>query len=118
MPRELTQMVRRLDEYQLRRLLILVRGLLLHVDGPAAQDEVATPPSLTYRQEEVRCGKPSCTSCPHGPYWYAYWREDGRRHKRYIGRHLPGEPLEPVRIDDDALTGSNGVSHGTQGRHR
>ncbi len=94
-PRELLRQVRRLDEYELRRLLIVIRGLLVAVDGhPEA--EPSLPPTLTYRQEHVRCGKDSCSTCPHGPYWYAYWKEDGRTRKRYIGRHLPGEPLEPV----------------------
>jgi hypothetical protein len=98
LPRALTRQVRRLDEYELRRLLILVRGLLVHVDGPP-QGEPGLPPTLTYRQEQVRCGKAGCRSCPHGPYWYAYWKEDGRTRKRYIGRTLPGEPLEPVVAD-------------------
>ncbi len=95
LPRALTRQVRRLDEYELRRLLILVRGLLVHVDGQP-QDEPGLPPTLTYRQEHVRCGKAGCRSCPHGPYWYAYWKQDGRTRKRYIGRTLAGEPLEPV----------------------
>ena len=103
-PRGLLGEIRRLDEYELRRLLIVVRGLLLHVDGPP-EDEVALPPTLTYRQEAVRCGKASCSTCPHGPYWYAYWKEDGRTRKRYIGRHLPGEDLEPVvRAGDESST--------------
>jgi hypothetical protein len=99
LPRELLAEVRRLDEYELRRLLILVRGLLLHADGVPEADEPALPPTLRFRQEEVRCGRSTCTRCPHGPYWYAYWREGGRPRKRYIGRHLPGEPLEPVVPD-------------------
>lgn len=93
--RALTQQVRRLDEYELRRLLILVRGLLVHVDG-VPEGEPGLPPTLTYRQEHVRCGKHGCATCPHGPYWYAYWKEDGRTRKRYIGRTLAGEPLERV----------------------
>jgi hypothetical protein len=40
---------------------------------------------VTYRREEVRCGKANCTRCPHGPYWYAYWREDGKLRSRYLG---------------------------------
>lgn len=29
----------------------------------------------------------------HGPYWYAYWKEDGRLFKQYIGRRTPtGSP--------------------------
>lgn len=97
--RELLAQVRRLDEFELRRLLIVVRGLLLELDGHPTPAEHGLPPSLTYRQEQVRCGKETCRSCPHGPYWYAYWREDGRTRKRYIGRHLPGEPLEAVVPD-------------------
>src|SRR6266700_7782569 len=88
--RELIRAVRRLDEYDLRRLMIFVRGLLLHRDGgdlePARRDE---PGKVTYRLEPVRCGKDGCTRCPHGPYWYAYWREDGRLRSRYIGKQLP-----------------------------
>jgi hypothetical protein len=45
--------------------------------------------SLTFRYETVRCGKANCTRCPHGPYWYAYWKEGGRTRSRYVGRSLP-----------------------------
>lgn len=45
--------------------------------------------SITLRYETVRCGKANCTRCPHGPYWYAYWKENGRTRSRYIGRVLP-----------------------------
>ena len=102
LPRDLVANVRKLDEYDLRRLMILVRGLLLHADGlPEEAREVRDdlPRKVTYRQEQVRCGKDTCTSCPHGPYWYAYWKEGGRTRSRYIGRHLPGEPVEPVVPD-------------------
>jgi len=94
--RDLVKRVRRLDPYELRRLMILARGLLLHADGDvdAAEDVAGAP--VSYRQEHVRCGKPTCTACPHGPYWYAYWKQDGRTRSQYIGRHLPGEPMEPV----------------------
>jgi hypothetical protein len=43
----------------------------------------------TYRCEYVRCGKRNCRSCPHGPYWYAYWKVDKRTRKRYIGKDNP-----------------------------
>ncbi|MDP8930347.1 MAG: hypothetical protein M3O70_17715 [Actinomycetota bacterium] len=100
-PRELVAQVRRLDEYDLRRLMILVRGLLLHADGPpdpSADDEMQLG-KVSYRQEHVRCGKERCGTCPHGPYWYAYWREEGKTRSRYIGRHLPGETPAPVIPD-------------------
>ena len=41
-----------------------------------------------------RCGKANCTRCPHGPYWYAYWKEGGRTRSRYVGRVLPEKALE------------------------
>jgi hypothetical protein len=53
----------------------------------------------------VRCGKETCTTCPHGPYWYAYWTEDGRRRSRYVGR-LEEEPLNPgLRPTEDMFDG-------------
>ncbi|MFA9430085.1 hypothetical protein [Egicoccus sp. AB-alg2] len=90
LPRDLITQIRRLDQYELRRLLIVVRGLLVAADGPPGAHETDLPPTLRYRQEHVRCGKAGCTTCPHGPYWYAYWKEDGRTRKRYLGRNLPG----------------------------
>ena len=99
-PRELVTQVRRLDEYDLRRLMILVRGLLLHADGDeAVAGAQRRPGRITYRQEHVRCGKAGCRTCPHWPYWYAYWKEGGKTRSRYIGRQLPGEPETPVVPD-------------------
>ncbi len=97
LPRALTDEVRRLDEHQLRRLMILARGLLVGVEGPLGPvDEQNAPLHVSYRQEHVRCGGDGCTGCPHGPYWYGYFKQDGRTRKQYIGRSLPGEALEPV----------------------
>lgn len=81
--RDLIDAVRDLDEPGLRRLYILARAKLQNV---GVIDAKATPVRL--REREVRCGKAGCTRCPHGPYWYAYWSEDGRRRSRYIGRLL------------------------------
>jgi hypothetical protein len=52
-------------------------------------------PTATLRLELVACGKGACKSCgggrrpSHGPYWYAYWKQDGRTRSRYIGKALP-----------------------------
>jgi hypothetical protein len=65
-------------------------GNALSPPPPARQP---LPKTATYRQEYVRCGKATCTSCcsgpGHGPYWYAYWRDGGRLHKRYLGKTPP-----------------------------
>lgn len=96
--------LRRLDRHDLRRVAIFVRGLL-----QALGDESAEAPAdrvldgVTYRLEPVRCGKASCTSCPHGPYWYAYYRDGGRLRSRYIGRDLPTDVKEALgRMPTDA----------------
>src|SRR5437660_3888640 len=48
---------------------------------------------ITYRQQYTRCGKERCRKCRegpgHGPYWYAYWSENGRTISKYIGIHPP-----------------------------
>jgi hypothetical protein len=43
--------------------------------------------SITYRLEKVSCGK-GCKGCPHGPYWYGYWKEGGKTRSKYIGKNL------------------------------
>ncbi|HJR45708.1 MAG TPA: hypothetical protein VJ927_08900 [Actinomycetota bacterium] len=91
--RKLFSELRKLDRHDLRRVLIFVRGLLLSMGddfgGEAPGAVTRAEAGVTYRLESVRCGKPGCTSCPHGPYWYAYFREGKQLRSRYIGRDLP-----------------------------
>jgi hypothetical protein len=60
-------------------------------------------PKETFRSEWVKCGKPGCGSCPHGPYWYAYWREGKKTRKRYIGKERPPVPPETAAARPDPL---------------
>jgi hypothetical protein len=50
-------------------------------------------PVATLQLELVKCGKSACRVCgllpAHGPYWYAYWKSDGRTRTKYIGKELP-----------------------------
>jgi hypothetical protein len=50
-------------------------------------------PHKTYRLQWVRCGNKKCRCASggslHGPYWYAYWVEEGRLKSQYIGKKLP-----------------------------
>lgn len=85
--RDLLDAVRDLDDHELRRLLILARAHLERSGALTPDDNV----SVSLRRQAVRCGKSACTRCPHGPYWYAYWTEGGRRRSRYIGRLLEEE---------------------------
>lgn len=84
--RDLIDAVRDLDEHELRRLFILARAELERAGVP-----LGNHPEVRLRERMVRCGKEECTACPHGPYWYAFWREDGRRRSKYVGRLLSEE---------------------------
>lgn len=45
----------------------------------------------------IQCGK-HCKGCPHGPYWYGYYRSKGSFTSFYIGKLLPPRFLETKRI--------------------
>lgn len=49
--------------------------------------------SVSYQLEKVACGK-GCKGCPHGPYWYAYYRRNGKVASKYIGKEF--KALEPL----------------------
>src|SRR6185437_11263395 len=62
---------------------------------------------VTYSRQYRRCRRSGCGQCTkdkpgHGPYWFAYWREDGKLRSRYLGKTMPaGAPgaKEPDPID-------------------
>jgi hypothetical protein len=53
------------------------------------------PPNATIRQEYVKCGNPDCPN-QHGPYLYAYWKEDKKLNKRYLGKSLEAFRLRQI----------------------
>lgn len=93
-----TELLQDLSEKQLAELHAIderLNNALLDRRAGRSADTDASPRmeaqigSITFRYETVRCGKQNCSRCPHGPYWYAYWKENGRTRSRYIGRTLP-----------------------------
>ncbi|MBW4422550.1 MAG: hypothetical protein KME13_25615 [Myxacorys californica WJT36-NPBG1] len=51
-----------------------------------------------YHLEKRRCGRQDCTCAEgelaevgHGPYWYAYWRDQGKVKSLYVGKRPPWE---------------------------
>lgn len=60
---------------------------------------------LHYRQEMVKCRKPACKRCPHGPYWYAYSRSSAYLKKTYVGKNLSEAvlALAPEDVRDQEL---------------
>ena len=89
--RDILEAVREMEEPELRRLFMLPRARLER----KGHSFPAHGPDVEIRQQMIRCGKESCSSCPHGPYVYAYWIEGGRQRSKYLGRYddLP-EPDE------------------------
>jgi hypothetical protein len=58
-------------------------------------DDLEIPPNATIRQEYVKCGDPDCQN-QHGPYLYAYWKQDKKLKKRYVGKNLEDFRLRKI----------------------
>ncbi|MGH2345423.1 MAG: DUF6788 family protein [Chloroflexota bacterium] len=60
---------------------------------PGTEPAVPESSPPTYQRKYTRCHKPTCRICAdgpgHGPYWYAFWRENGKTKSRYIGKQAP-----------------------------
>ena len=60
----------------------------------ASRNFESIPKNATIRKEYIKCGKEFCLRCEHGPYYYAYWRDeknDRKLKKKYIGKRDPRE---------------------------
>ena len=77
----------------------LVRRELAHkkreTTGERSVVEERSTSTGTLRLEMVKCGKERCKKCQegpsHGPYWFQYYRRNGRLTSRYIGKRVPAE---------------------------
>ena len=78
--KELLEILGELSESDLRRLQFLIDNKL---------NENVDKKKVSYRKKNIKCGKESCQSCPHGPYWYAEWSEGGVRTVSYTHLTLP-----------------------------
>lgn len=91
--RDVLEAVREMDAHELRRLLILATARL---EAQGVELPTGATPQVGLRPQMVRCGKSTCGTCPHGPYWYAYWTEGGRRRSRYLGKIRPEDLPEEI----------------------
>jgi len=53
------------------------------------------PLDATIRHEYVKCGNPDCQNS-HGPYLYAYWKQDKKLNKRYVGKSFEDFRLRKI----------------------
>ncbi len=54
---------------------------------PKREARKTLPKTGSVCMQWVRCGRPNCRCARgelHGPYYYRFWREDGRLRKAYI----------------------------------
>jgi len=54
--------------------------------------EEKTVGSTCFSLVKIRCGKKECKCSRgelHGPYWYAYYSENGKTRCKYVGKTLP-----------------------------
>jgi hypothetical protein len=58
-------------------------------------NDLDIPPNATIRQEYVKCGDPDCQNS-HGPYLYAYWKQDKKLKKRYVGKNFDDFSLRKI----------------------
>ena len=77
--KDIIEAIAELDESDLKRLKLLI-------DNKLGGD--SKPKKISYRSKDTKCGRESCNSCPHGPYWYAEWTESGKRKTKYLGKIL------------------------------
>ena len=51
--------------------------------------EKEIPNNATIRREYVKCNRETCRTCEHGPYFYAYWRDEKQKlRKKYLGTNM------------------------------
>jgi hypothetical protein len=53
------------------------------------------PLNAMIRQEYVKCGNPDRQNS-HGPYFYAYWKQDKKLKKRYVCKNLEDFGLRKI----------------------
>ena len=75
----------------------LTRRELAEREQPEGRQVVEERPASagTLRLERVKCGKERCKKCRegegHGPYWYLYYRRNGKLASKYVGKMIPDE---------------------------
>jgi hypothetical protein len=66
-------------------------------ESTARKNYSSVPSNATIKEERIKCGK-SCLMCPHGPYYYAYWKSDrGKLKKKYIGTRFDESWKKPEK---------------------
>jgi hypothetical protein len=68
------------------------------------------PDNATIRQEYITCGNPDCKELhkPHGPYLYAYWKENKKLRKKYVGKSWEDYEFKKYTVKEcNGIAGKN-----------
>jgi hypothetical protein len=79
-------------------------GRLNKLKETSRKNYESVPENATIRTEYIKCGNYSCRRCKHGPYYYAYWRQKGKRYKKYLGKYDPRDKNSLKLTDSRPLT--------------
>ena len=77
--KEVIEVLSELSDSDLRQVQLLLKNKF----GDNSDNK-----NVSFRKKNIKCGKESCKSCPHGPYWYAEWTEKGALKSKYLGRNF------------------------------
>lgn len=80
--RELAEYCHNLAEYKEHKS---IEEIVEREDVPDEVQERLQEPGPTIVEQKRKCNKDSCSTCPHGPYKYKYWREGDKIKSEYIG---------------------------------
>ena len=58
-------------------------------------DDLEIPAKARIRREYVKCGNPDCQNS-HGSCLYAYWKQDKKLRKLYVGKNLEDFRLRKI----------------------
>jgi hypothetical protein len=85
----------------IRRTKSAQRRAAPHIQREFVEEKVVD--NKTYRLVKVHCGKKGCKCAGgggHGPYWYAYWSEQGKTKSKYVGKKLPQHEAHKLGEDE------------------
>jgi len=76
------------DASKQRRVVLSEKRVKVKITNPELKQRLLDKKPVSYQVKYIRCGKEVCCRCPHGPYVYAFWREEGKIRSRYLGKFL------------------------------
>ena len=96
LPKYLSKGIPKQNDETLREIQSWIDELLEYRNHPLEEDEVVDSGEKiedveqsskgTVVVKKVPCGKDNCSTCPHGPYKYLYYREGDKVKSDYLGK--------------------------------